>query len=110
MKSKLLKPPRAHSIDPGVVPDVRPVSPMLPQLEIVDVRRVSVFPHKYQLVFGTIERAHSTVGLVPDRQVLELGVGAPASLQRLPQVPPIHTDEVNGAIDAVVDEEPKDSL
>src|SRR6266403_1546850 len=54
----------AKRIDAGIIPDVRTVAPVLAKLEIVEVRSRSRFPDEDQLVLGTIETAHTAIGLV----------------------------------------------
>jgi hypothetical protein len=63
-----------QGIDAGVVPDVRSITAMAAQFYIVDVRRSAVLENEDKLVLRAVELTHATVGLVPDAQMLELGV------------------------------------
>jgi len=65
---------RPERIDAGIVPDVGAVAPVLAELEVVEVRGRSRFPHKDELVFGAIEGSHSAVGLIPDAEVFQFGI------------------------------------
>ena len=57
--------------------------------------------HEHQLMLRAVETAHSGIGFFPDAEVLEFGIDSPASPQQLTQMPPIHADEVDGALPAV---------
>src|SRR5258706_1194796 len=52
---------RAKRIDPGIVPDVGAVAPVLAQLEIIEVRSRSCFPDEDKLVLGPIETAPTSI-------------------------------------------------
>ena len=51
-----------------------------------------------QLVFGAVERAHATIVLVPDNQVLELGKVALPGIKDLAEMTPVHEYEAQGAV------------
>jgi hypothetical protein len=56
----------------------------------------------YQLVFRAIETPHAGIGLVPNAKVLELREDLFAGSHKLFHVPPVHTDESNGSIPALI--------
>ncbi len=98
MHLEFVEPPRLQAVHPGVVPDIGPVAAVLTELEIVDMRRRADLEHEHQLVLGAIERSHPGVGLVPDAKVLDLEVDLATGAHELPQMPPVHADEVDSAI------------
>jgi hypothetical protein len=60
-----------------------------------------VFEHQHQLVLTAVEGTHSGIVLDPHADVFELGIDPRAGGEQLAKVPPVHADEVNGAIAAV---------
>ena len=85
--------PGLHGVDPGVVPDVGAVAPVLTKLKCVGVRRRAVFPDEDQLVLGPVARAHAAVVLVPGDQVFQLEPDLIARRPEFPHVAPVHTGE-----------------
>jgi len=49
-----------------IVPNVGPVPAMPPEGHIVDVRVLTDLEDKYELMLGTIQRAHAGIGLIPN--------------------------------------------
>jgi hypothetical protein len=45
---------------------------------------------------------HASVGFVPDAKVLELAIRRSAGAQHLTEVPPVHTDLMDGTVDGVL--------
>ena len=104
MQGELLQPPRLEAVDPGIVPDVGAVAAVLAELDVINVRPRSRLEHEDQLVLGPVERAHAAIVLVPDAQVLLLGIEAAGGGQQLIDVPPVHADKVNRAVRAMGDQ------
>ena len=46
---------RPHGVDTGIVPDVRPITPVLSELKIIDVRGAPGLPYKHQLVLRAVK-------------------------------------------------------
>ena len=90
----------AEGVDAGIGPDVRAVAAVLAELDVVDVRRVARLEDEDQLVLRAVERAHAAIGLRPDAEVLELGVGPACRGQDLALMAPVHADEVDRAVAA----------
>ena len=90
--------PGRKRVDAGIVPDVGAVAATAAKLDIVDVRRGADLEHEHQLVLRPIERSHAAVVLVPDAEVLQLRVTPLAAAEQFADMPPVHADEVNGAI------------
>src|SRR5271167_229490 len=88
-------------VGPWVVPHVAAIAPEPPELDIVSMRSAAVFVHEHQLILAAIQRAHPGVVLDPDTNVLELAIDFLASAQQFSHVPPIHTYEMQRALDAV---------
>src|SRR6202022_965322 len=61
---------RPKRIDPGIIPDVGAIAPVLAKLEIIEVGGRSRLPAEDQFVLGAIETPHTAVGLVPNAEVL----------------------------------------
>jgi len=49
-----------------IVPNVGPVSAIAAESHVVDVRVLADLEDKYQLMLGTIQRAHTRIALVPN--------------------------------------------
>jgi len=71
---------------------------MLTQFEIVDVGGMPRFSDEDEFVLGSVERAHPSIGLVPDANILELLIDSASRDQHLEGVKPIHADVMNRAI------------
>ena len=84
--------------DPRVFPNIRPVTPVGPEFDIVDVPRGPRFVDGDQLVLGAVEGTHSTIRFVPDTDILEFGVDIASGRQELPDVAPVHADIIYGAV------------
>src|SRR6266516_3943613 len=104
MHRQLLRPSRTQRADAGIVPDICPIAPMLAELKIVSVRCGPGLPHEHQLMLRAIERAHASIDLVPDTEVLELAIDLAAGGEHLPHVAPIHADLMDRAINGVLGE------
>src|SRR5260370_28102923 len=100
MQDELLVALDAESVHATVLPDVRPISPILAELKTIDVRRAAGLERKDQLMAGAVEGAHPTVILDPHTEVLQFRVGTGSGGQYLAQVAPIHADEMDRALDA----------
>ena len=90
-----------NDADPGIVPNVRAVAPIGAEVDVVDVRPGPGLEYRDELVLGPIEGAHPAVRLVPDADVLQLGVDATPHRQQLADMAPVHADEMDGAVAAV---------
>jgi hypothetical protein len=77
---------RVHA---GIVPDIGAVSPVLTELEIVDVWCSPVLEGKDQLVLRAIEGPHAAIVLIPHTDVLQLGIDAARRGLEFIAVPPI---------------------
>ena len=71
---------------------------MLSEFDHVEMRRRANAVDEDQLVLRTVERAHASVRLVPEAQIQEVAIDPLADGRDVVHVPPIHTDEVHGAI------------
>ena len=85
-----------------VVPDISTVSAMAPQLDVIDVRRGAALEDEDQFMLRTVERAHTTVVLVPDAQVLQLGEDSPAGCHDLGNMAPVHADVNDCSVDRIL--------
>ena len=65
--------PVPKRVDPGVVPNVSPISAGVAKPETVGMGRCSGLEHKHQLVLASIKRSHAAVGLVPDTYIFQFG-------------------------------------
>src|SRR6476661_7510543 len=83
-----------------IVPDVGSITTVLAELDHVEMRCGPGLVDKHELVLGAVERAHPPVILVPDTDILEFGVDPACCVDDLCHVPPVHADEVQGAIGA----------
>src|SRR5437588_5753824 len=110
MHCQLFQPSGAHRAYAGIVPDVCPIASMLAELKIINMRGGPGLPHEHQLMLRAIETTHAGIALVPDTQVLELAVDLAAGGEHLPQVPPIHADLMDRAVDGVLGEALKHRL
>lgn len=76
MHRQILEPSLAHGVHARIIPHVGSRSTKSPELDIIDVGTGPILEDENQLMFGAVERALATVCLVPDAQVLQLGVDA----------------------------------
>ena len=74
---------------------------------MVLVRLAAVLEDEHELVLAAVEGTHACVVLGPDAQVLQLGISGLAGREQLPDVAPIHADEVECPVEAVAGEEPE---
>lgn len=58
-------------------------------------------------MLGAIDRPHSRIGLVPDADVLKLGIVPITREQHFPHMPPVHADLVDRAVLRVVAKQPE---
>ena len=84
-----------------IVPDVAAIASVFSKLHVVAMRFATILEHKNQLVLTAIQRAHSSVVLGPDAQVLEFRVDFPSRGKQLTHVAPVHADEVQRAVSTV---------
>ena len=87
-------------VGPGIAPHIAAVAPEPAELHIVAVLLAAVFEYKDELMLAAVERAHPGIVLDPDADVFELVIRLAASGQQLFDVPPIHADEMDGAVNA----------
>ena len=66
------------------------------------MRRRAVLEDEDQFMFRTVQRAHATIVLVPDAQVLESGVDSPSCGLDFEHVAPIHAQKMDRAVDCVL--------
>ena len=66
-----------HQTMARIGPDIFAVTPVLTERDIVHVRSVADLIDRYELVLRAVERSHSRIRLVPDDQILKLGIDAP---------------------------------
>ena len=97
MQGKILAPASGHRIDRRVVPDIGPVAAVPPEFDCVEVRRIANPVDEDQFVLRAVERAHASIGLVPHAKVEKIAIEGPADCRDVVDVPPVHTDEVDGA-------------
>src|SRR5947209_12764581 len=100
MQRKLLLASSFPRVLATVLPNVRPVSPVLAEFEGVDVRRRAVLEGEDQFMTGPVKGAHRPIVLGPDDQILELSEIRAAGIHDLLQMAPVHADEVDGAVNA----------
>ena len=62
----------------GIIPDVAPVAAVLPELNVVAMRPVTLLEYEHQLVLAAIERSHAGVVFDPDAEILYFGIDLPA--------------------------------
>src|SRR3954447_8372273 len=98
MHRELLEPSTPHAADPRVIPHIRAIAPMAPELDIVDVGPRTNLEDEDQLVFGAVERTHATIVFVPDNQVLELRKAALPGIKDLAEMTPVHEYEAQGTV------------
>src|SRR5271167_4564570 len=63
--------------------------------------RPAVLENEDQLMLTSIERAHSRVVFGPHAQIHELAVCCISGRQHLGQMPPVHTDKMQRAFNAI---------
>ena len=91
--------PVGASVYAWIVPHIGAIAAMSAEIDVIDVWRIASFEDQDEFVLRPVERAHPTHGLVPDHKVFELAVdGSPSSVD-LRQMPPVHKDVVQRAID-----------
>src|SRR3569832_162988 len=88
---------------PWKIEDVRSVAPARPQPKIVDVRCFACLEDQNEFMFAAIEGPLTSVGLVPDEQLLPGGILRARRAQDRRQVPPVHEPVVDCAINAAGD-------
>ncbi len=98
MHGKVFVPCIAKCVDARIIPDIGAVAACVTQPEIIDMRRAALFKHKDQFVLGGIERAHATIGFVPDAEVFQLIKDSMACGENFTHMPPVHSDIGNTAI------------
>ena len=82
----------------GIGPNVGAMAAVLSEFNVIDMSSAAVLPDENELMLATIERAHSSIVLVPDRDIFELMVDAATRRQHLIEMTPIHANKVDGAI------------
>src|SRR5258705_1445528 len=78
------------------------VATVFAELDVVNMPPRTGFEHKHQLVSASIKRTHPRIALDPDRNVFQLGVNLTACHDQLVCMAPIHTDEVDCTVVAVL--------
>lgn len=58
-----------EGVDSRILPYIGAIASILSQFEIVDVLAIALLKDKYQLMLGTVERAHTTIILHPDTEL-----------------------------------------
>lgn len=102
MQGKLFHPPGVPRVDASILTDIGAVAPVLTQLESVDMGRAALLEDEDQLVARAVETAHPAIVLGPDDQVLHLVIDRTAGGEDLGQVAPVHADEVDRPVHAVI--------
>ena len=74
---------------------------MAAELDIVDVRCRALLEDGDEFVLRPVERAHASIGLRPDADILELAIDARPSRQQLEKVAPVDASKVDRAILAI---------
>ncbi len=97
MHGKVFVPCIAKCVDARIIPDIGAVAACVTQPKIIDMRRAALFEHKDQFVLGGIERAHASIGFVPDAEVFQFIKDGMARSEQLAHMPPVHTDIGNTA-------------
>src|SRR6266436_2955033 len=97
---ELAPPGRVQAVDARTVEHVAAMAAFGAEAEIVDVQCGAVLEDADQLVLRAIEGALPGVALVPDQQVLPLGVERPSGSQQLGEVPPIDEQVMDRSVDA----------
>jgi hypothetical protein len=90
-----------EAVDARIGPDIRAVTAVFAEFDVVDVRCVPRLEDSDELVLGTIERPHAGVGLRPDADILQLGVGALTRLKHFADMAPVDALEMDGAINGI---------
>ncbi|MNI70594.1 hypothetical protein D3C73_1264160 [compost metagenome] len=98
MVGQVLVSPRTEAVGPGIGPDVRAVSAVLAQFDIINVRSPTRLVNEDEFMGRAVERSHAAVRLRPDAKVFEFRVGGPSGPEHLAHVPPVHAMEVDGAV------------
>ena len=75
---------------------------MLAGLKGVDVRRLTFLEGKDQLMPGAVECAHAAIVFDPDNEVFEFVIDRLTSGHHFGHMAPVHTDEMDRAVDAVL--------
>src|SRR5438128_5850211 len=102
MHRKFVHAARPHGINSIIIPNIASVSAILAEFKRVDVWCVSVLPDEDQLVLGTVEGSHAGIALVPDADVLQLGIMSVTRFKHLAHVTPVHADLMDRAIGGIV--------
>ena len=102
MQGQLVHAAGLHGVDTPILPDIGPVAPVLAQLETVHMRGGAVLEGEDQLMTRAVERAHATIILGPDDQVLQRVVNGFACVQHFAHMTPVHADKMDRAIETVI--------
>ena len=78
---------------------------MFTQLNGIEMRLTAVFEHRHQLMLASIQRAHSTIVLIPNTDIFKIRVMRMPCAEELEDVPPIHAYIMQGSIAAVLSDE-----
>jgi hypothetical protein len=90
MRLKVLLAALTESVSPGILLDIRPVTALLSESEVIHVAPCPCLEGKDQLVGAAIEGAHPGIGLLPNDEVLEFGVDAVCRIEDLSLMAPVH--------------------
>src|SRR5687768_5224868 len=98
MRLEILHPAAPEGVDPGILPNVRPMAPTLTKLEVVYVGTLARFEGEDEFVTGAVEGTHAGIGLCPNNQVFEIGIDSVGGFQKLLYVAPVHANEMDRTI------------
>ena len=87
-----------EAVDARIGPDIRAVAAVFAEFDVVGVRCVPGLEDANEFVLRAIERPHAGVGLRPDADILQLGVGALTRLKHFADMAPVDALEMDGAI------------
>ena len=87
-----------EAVDARIGPDIRAVTAVFAEFDVVDVRCASRFEHADELVLGTIKRPRAGVGLRPDADLLQFGLSGITRLKHFADMAPVDALEMDGAI------------
>ena len=94
-------PVAAKAVNAGIAPDVRAISTVFAEFDIVDVGRGARFENEHEFMLRPVQGAHAAVVLGPDAEVLQVGIRGGAGGQHLLQMAPVHALKMNRAIDRI---------
>ena len=90
MELKITPACRVKTVDARIVQHVGAVAPLCAKPEVVDMWLGPGLENSDQFVFGAIKAAKAAITLVPNQQVLPLGIKRQRCAEQLMEVPPIN--------------------